>query len=1045
MPAHRLHLVVDDDLGPSVWAREQTGPGRSRALEDLAPLADGAPAPLASVLAELGGRLRHRVRVPSPGGSGEARRVPARALAPAQLVALVEAIRTHLEATSPPDAPPLAERLAPILEAGSSARLTDRLVAMPDLLAALPADEAARTLVDARRVLPALEERHGRMRARWHGVRADGTPLTDPLLTALVDARARAALAAGLAEHPLDRSADPVGLLAALAPEGAPVAADIPLARRITDALTRFAGSARATVQLASTDLDLVVRLHEPPLGTAWPLQTCLREHDGTVHPVADLRAVGDLTAAGAVEAAGRILRVAPTVRTAAWDDTGVDWLLTTVEASTFLTRDADLLEGAGVTVLLPREWTRTRATVRAEVEDAREERRGSGIGLQAMASFRWSVAVGDVELTEDEIEEIRSAQTELVRLRGQWIRLDPETLRAAERFLDAFSARVRRRAGGDGPGMDPFAPDGAARPGAVPAPRRAATPQHDDPSPRDPDDVVGPGAPSAITASGELTLADWFGLLASAEAEGAGIDELTVSGETARLLDAHLRSPDLPAPTTLRAELRPYQRRGLDWMWFMDTRGLGGILADDMGLGKTMQVLALLCREREIAAGDPTTRLGPTLLVCPMSVVGSWQREAERFAPHLTVHVHHGTDRVRGDAFLEGATEVDLVLTTYALLARDLPLLQSIPWHRVVLDEAQHVKNPQTAVSRAARALPPGRRLALTGTPVENRLADLHSLMEVTNPGLLGPLPRFQERIAGPIETDGDPAAVSRLSRLTGPFVLRRVKTDTSIISDLPAKNEFIQSVSLTPEQAGLYEALVAEMMLEIDGASPDRRRAVVVSTLTRLKQVCNHPAHYLQDGSGILRDGAHRSGKLELVDDLLEAAFSEGEKVLLFTQFTTLGHMLLPYWEDRFGMEVPFLHGGVAKRDRDAMVARFQERTDTPGAMLLSLRAGGTGLTLTAANHVVHIDRWWNPAVENQATDRAFRIGQRRDVQVRKLVAAGTVEERIDRVLADKAQLADLAVSSGEGWIAGLGDEDLAALLALDTDRIGEDGSER
>ncbi|MDO5662286.1 MAG: DEAD/DEAH box helicase, partial [Brachybacterium sp.] len=435
--------------------------------------------------------------------------------------------------------------------------------------------------------------------------------------------------------------------------------------------------------------------------------------------------------------------------------------------------------------------------------------------------------------------------------------------------------------------------------------------------------------------------------------------------------------------------------------------------------------------------------RLGPTLLICPMSVVGSWQREAETFAPQLDVHVHHGGDRVRDASFLEGAREVDLVLTTYALLARDLPLLRAVPWRRIVFDEAQHLKNPGTQVTRAARSLPPGRRIALTGTPVENKLQDLHALMEIVNPGLLGPRARFQETIARPIEEpgeDGADAAIARLQQLTGPFVLRRTKTDRSIISDLPEKTELTSRVNLTPEQAGLYEALVAEMLTEIDGANDLQRRAVVGATLTRLKQVCNHPAHYLGDGSGLLRDGEHRSGKLELIDDLLEKAFADGEKVLLFTQFTTFGHMVLPHWRERFGLEIPFLHGGVAKRDRDAMVAQFQTTRDEPGAMLLSLRAGGTGLTLTAANHVVHIDRWWNPAVENQATDRAFRIGQRKDVQVRKLVCAGTIEERIDQVLADKQELANLAVTAGEGWIADLGDAALASLFALDADAAPE-----
>ncbi|GAB2537413.1 SNF2-related protein [Brachybacterium huguangmaarense] len=1049
MPPYRLHLVVDDDLGAALWAREQTAPGRSRALDDLAPLVGQAPESLARVLAPRTGRLRHRVPV-GPDG----RRVPAVGLSGGELLALVDALRTVLD---PPDraagAPPLVERLAPHVEAGRSVSLAPQLAAMPDLLQALLVDDAARTLVAARQVLPVLVERFDRVWAQWRPVGLDGAPYDTPLLSQLVDTRARRALrdvldgSAGAAAVPGATSdGDPRRVLASLLDDAVDVDADLPLTRSMTRAVEAFARSAKATVQLASTELALVVRLHEPPVGTAWPLQTCLREPDGTVHPVADLRAVGDLTAAGAIEAAGEILRLAPTVRDAAWDDTGVDWLLTTAEASRFLVEDADLLEAAGVVVMLPREWTRVRAALRPEAVDAPEEKRGSGVGLQAMASFRFRLAIGDVELTDDEIAGIREAQGELVRLRGQWVRLDTGTLRAAERFLDAFEARARRRARE----TDPDAPrllEAAPRDRTAPPARSAGASAASGFALRDAEELrvgaLGSGGSDAAAhgalfgPTGDLTLRDWFTLLASADAASTVVEGASVSGRMAELLDVHEKAGALPAPSTLRARLRPYQQRGLDWMWFLDVHGVGGILADDMGLGKTMQVLALLCRERELAE-DPD-RLGPTLLVCPMSVVGSWQREAAAFAPHLRVHVHHGGDRVRDASFVEGARDVDLVLTTYSLLARDLPLLQSVPWHRVVLDEAQHVKNPQTAVARAARSLPEGRRLALTGTPVENRLADLHALMEVVNPGLLGPLATFQDAIAGPIESDADESAISRMTSLTSPFILRRVKTDRTIIQDLPAKTEITQTVNLTPEQAGLYEAIVHEMMTEIDGAGESRRRAVVGATLTRLKQVCNHPAHYLGDGSGILRDGAHRSGKLELVDDLLEAAFAEGEKVLLFTQFTTFGHMLVPYWTQKFGLDLPFLHGGVPKPERDAMVARFQERTDEPGAMLLSLRAGGTGLTLTAANHVVHLDRWWNPAVENQATDRAFRIGQRKDVQVRKLVSAGTVEERIDVVLADKSHLASLAVASGEGWIASLGDDELASLLALDPDQVG------
>ncbi|PFX02491.1 RNA polymerase-associated protein RapA [Nocardia farcinica] len=453
------------------------------------------------------------------------------------------------------------------------------------------------------------------------------------------------------------------------------------------------------------------------------------------------------------------------------------------------------------------------------------------------------------------------------------------------------------------------------------------------------------------------------------------------------------------------------------------------------MGLGKTVQVLALLVHERETSTAPP----GPTLLVCPMSVVGNWQREAQRFAPGLRVLVHHGADR-RRDAELDAAVaDSDLVLTTYAILARDAAELSRQSWDRVVLDEAQHIKNAATRQARAARALPARHRLALTGTPVENRLEELRSIMDFAVPKLLGTAPTFRARFAVPIEREQDPNALSRLRFLTQPFVLRRVKTDPAVIGDLPDKLEMTVRANLTVEQAALYQAVVDDMLVKLRSAKGMARTGAVLGALTRLKQVCNHPAHFLGDGSPVLHRGRHRSGKLALVEDVLDTVVADGEKALLFTQFREFGDLLAPYLSERFGASIPFLHGGVTKKNRDTMVERFQSG-DGPPVMLLSLKAGGTGLTLTAANHVVHLDRWWNPAVENQATDRAFRIGQRRDVQVRKLVCVDTIEERIDEMITGKSRLADLAVDAGENWITELGTEELRELFTLGAEAVGE-----
>ena len=1082
MPVRRLHLVVDDDLGPALWVREQTGPGRSRALEDLAALRREAPAPLADALATAPDQLRHRVRVPGRDGD---RRLPALPLEGEGLTAVVGAATALLEARFGEE---LTRRLDELVGEGAAARLDEELIAMPDLVAATVLDLHARELVRRRHLRARATERFGRPVMQWRAPDADASPL----LHALVDGHARAAFTAHLRTGPAP-AADAHGVLWALADDGE-LRADLPTQRRLTAAFDAFVDSGRPPVTLGDRDSELVVRLFAPPVGSAWPLQTCLRESDGTVHPVADLRAVGDLTPSGAAEASAAVMRLAPTVRDAAVDDSGVDWLLTTAEASEFLTRDTPALEEAGVTVLLPREWTKEKTTVRPqEVEEQPGKGTGSGVGLGAMVSFRWRVAVGETELTDEEMEEIREAQSELVRLRGQWVRLDATTLRAAERFLDRFGDRAQRpgaqatspREDGTGAGPTEAAgralagPTGAGTGGTQAGPAGAG-----------PSGVRGPSAglvPAPVPAevSGRAPWVEMFSLILSPEAADVdfGMAALVSGGQfgLARLLPGAAGAHPYRPPRSLQATLRPYQQDGLDWLWSLHEQGLGGILADDMGLGKTMQVLALLCREREGVepyraprdsgpgrapgggspdgapegsgpdgapeAGGPGGGLapvGPTLLVCPMSVVGAWQREAATFAPHLAVHVHHGGNRLRDESFVAGAADLDLVITTYSLLARDLSVLSAVSWHRIVFDEAQHVKTPGTQVTHAARSLQASHRLALTGTPVENRLADLHSLMEVVNPGLLGGAKSFQENIATPIEEEGDGSAITRLKLVTSPFILRRVKTDREIISDLPEKIELSRVVNLTPEQAGLYEAIVQELRDTLDDTEDKHRRTLVVSAITRLKQVCNHPAHYLGDGTALVRDGEHRSGKLELVDDLLQTAFEKGQKALVFTQFTTFGHLLVPYWTERFaefGLDVPFLHGGVSKRDRDQMVAEFQQHRDRPGLMLLSLRAGGTGLTLTAANHVVHLDRWWNPAVENQATDRAFRIGQRRDVSVSTLVSAGTVEEKIDRVLQDKQALADLTVGSGEDWLTQLADEELLDLLAFEDE--GEEES--
>ncbi|NEC87847.1 DEAD/DEAH box helicase [Streptomyces sp. SID12501] len=492
-----------------------------------------------------------------------------------------------------------------------------------------------------------------------------------------------------------------------------------------------------------------------------------------------------------------------------------------------------------------------------------------------------------------------------------------------------------------------------------------------------------------------------------------------------ARIRDPESRIP-APQPAALEATLRDYQKRGLAWLAEMCELGLGGCLADDMGLGKTITLLALHLHRQT----DPATA-GPTLVVCPASLLGNWQREAARFAPSTPVRRYHG-----GDRHLDNLAGDEIVLVTYGVLRRDREVLAETAWSLVAADEAQHVKNPYAVTARELRALPARARVALTGTPVENNLSELWALLDWTTPGLLGPLTAFRDRYARPIEAGEDPEAAERLSRLVRPFLLRRRKSDPGIAPELPPKTETDRVVSLTAEQTSLYEAVVRETMARIAESEGIARRGLVLKLLTALKQICNHPAQYLKE-HGLKEHGLRRStplrgrsGKLELLDELLDTITAEGESVLVFTQYKQMATLLEKHLAER-GIPTLFLHGGTPVARREEMVERFQ-RGEVP-VFLLSLKAAGTGLNLTRATHVVHYDRWWNPAVEDQATDRAYRIGQDRPVQVHKLIAEGTVEDKVAKLLESKRALADSVVGSGEAALTELSDADLAELVSL------------
>jgi SNF2 family DNA or RNA helicase len=678
----------------------------------------------------------------------------------------------------------------------------------------------------------------------------------------------------------------------------------------------------------------------------------------------------------------GRAARLFPeldrALRTAAPAEVRID----TEGAFGFLRQAAPLLSGAGFGVLLP-DWVRKSRLGLKLTTRSRQASSGSvtdpKFGLNDLVDFRYDLAIGDQELDPEELDELARLKVPLVRLRGQWVELDDRHLRAALRFLERSRSGTMRASDALQAGLH----------GA------------DDDLP-----------PVEVDADG------WLGDL--------------LSGQADRRLEP------VKTPGGFDGELRPYQERGVSWLSFLDRLGLGGILADDMGLGKTAQTLSLVTSDAETRSAVPgeAPRSAPTLVICPMSVVGNWEREAAKFTPELRVHVHHGSDRLRGDDLTEALTGADLVITSYGIATRDREALARVSWARVVCDEAQNVKNHATRQAQAVRGLPAGSRIALTGTPVENRLSDLWSIMEFTNPGLLGPAEKFRQRYAIPIERAADEEATARLRRITGPFILRRVKTDKSIISDLPDKLEMKVWCNLTAEQASLYQATVTDMLARIEAAEEGiERRGLVLATMAKLKQVCNHPAHLLGDGSRL----PGRSGKLARLEEICDEVVAEGDKALCFTQYAEFGAMLQPHLAARLGCPVLYLHGGTPKKQRDAMVAAFQEM-DEPALFLLSLKAGGTGLNLTAASHVIHVDRWWNPAVEDQATDRAFRIGQRRDVQVRKFVCVGTLEERIDAMIEEKKALAERIVGTGEAWLTELSVAELRKVIELSPEAVSD-----
>ncbi|WP_284643816.1 DEAD/DEAH box helicase [Paenibacillus silviterrae] len=666
-----------------------------------------------------------------------------------------------------------------------------------------------------------------------------------------------------------------------------------------------------------------------------------------------------------------------------------------------FLNEGSLKLLQAGYSVMLPAWWEelkRQKPRLKAKLKSSVGSARSSMFGLDQIIQFDWKIAMGGVELSEEEFLQITAEKKRLLFIRGRWVQLDPAFLKQLQQAMK----RVEK--------------DGLTF--------------------REVMELHLLGTPEGAQDGGEQE-----------ELLRIEVELNKHVAEIMHQLEQTERIPIAEPSAMLQADLRRYQKEGMSWLLFMRRFGLGACLADDMGLGKTVQFIAYLlgAKEQDQAAGRPQT--APALLICPTSVLGNWQKELERFAPSMRVHLHYGPQRAKGEDFAASIAGYDLVMTSYTLAQLDEQELSSVRWQSIGLDEAQNIKNAYTKQSSAIRKLEAGHRIALTGTPIENRLTELWSIFDFMNPGYLGTLNEFAHKFVNPIEKSGDTELVAQVQRLIRPFLLRRVKKDPAIQLDLPDKTESKAYVSLSVEQASLYENVVESLMNRIDELTGMEKKGLILATLTKLKQICDHPALYLKEqGAATLGEEEGRSPKVTRLLEMIDELRSEGDKCLIFTQFVEMGMLLQGILERELGQAVPFLHGGVPKKKRDEMIAQFQEpgsgrsRDEASGVFILSLKAGGTGLNLTEANHVFHFDRWWNPAVENQATDRAFRIGQTRNVQVHKFVTLGTLEERIDEMIEKKSGLSRQIVGAGENWVTEMSTGELRELFSLRREWIGK-----
>lgn len=663
---------------------------------------------------------------------------------------------------------------------------------------------------------------------------------------------------------------------------------------------------------------------------------------------------------------------------------------LSEFEAWEFLTEVSEKLLFLGAEILLPSWWMALKESslkVKAKVK-SQATRGPSYVGMKALMDFDWRFSLNGEELSEAEFANLVNEKRRLVYIRGQWVKLDPAFIKQIQELMETANEKGLQLS--------------------------------------------------------DLLQQELLSEVADQEDDDEPDDMLRIQFELnqeLRKMVGHLREtkniPLVKAPASLSGDLRPYQQLGMSWLLFLREHGFGACLADDMGLGKTVQMIAYLLHVKEhgemFEQSEGEQRAVKTaLIVCPTSVLGNWQRELEKFSPDLKVHLHYSSNRVKDEAFADHIADYDVVLTSYGLTHQDFDELASVHWGSIILDEAQNIKNAQTKQSRAVRKLNGQHHVALTGTPMENRLSELWAIFDFINKGYLGTLGQFQEKYVATIEREEQKDKIKELQCLIQPFLLRRTKRDQDVALNLPDKQEQKEFVPLTTEQASLYEQLLQDTFANLEQLSAFERKGIILQMLNKLKQLCNHPALYLKEDSSkenVLHLRA-RSGKLDKLTELVDAVREQGESCLIFTQYIGMGNMMKQLLEKRYGVEVPFLNGSANKKQRDEMIEQFQNGKFP--IFILSLKAGGTGLNLTAANHVIHYDRWWNPAVENQATDRAYRIGQKRFVHVHKLICTGTLEEKIDEMLDKKQALNDEIISS-DNWITELSTEEIKELVAL------------